>query len=95
LTEENRESLIEKSLKILSSGLDNEELLEEFNKVCVSIVSQLSIDFIIDEVLQEVFPLYQLKNKLENRIWAATILLAIVKVIHQVITSRHLEKKVS
>jgi len=80
LSEENKENLMTKSLEILNSGLDNEELLEQFKKVIEVLIIQLPLDYVLEEVLVEVFPLYQLKNKLESRVRASIIILAVIKV---------------
>ncbi len=57
-----------KLLEILNSGLEDDELLDEFKEASGLLIVQLPLEHIIEEVMEDVFQLWHLKNKLESRI---------------------------
>ncbi len=79
LTPSNMENLIGKSLEILGSGLDNDELLDAWTEVFNMLVVQLRLEYVVSDVLDHVFPLFTYQKPLSCRVRATRMILAIVK----------------
>jgi hypothetical protein len=73
-------NLIGKITNLMFELEDNDNLVNAWAKVFLIAVPQCNIDFLIDEILPELFPHNSLKEKLNHRILTAELILEIASV---------------
>ncbi len=77
---ENRQTLVQKTMEIMNESIENQKLLDSWANVFIEIVPKLDLDYLIDEVLDQLYPHMALNVNLNQWIWAANMIYSVAKV---------------
>lgn len=79
MTQENLESLTEKTLDILHENFEDEKLKDAWALVFAKLAVCLNLDHIMNEAIPRISPLYGVDKSLDTRVRAAKMLISVIK----------------